>query len=69
MTTKELQQAVLEDLERHKPKVVIYKTGTVFDAIDGVDNRLRHPLIAKYLDKHYRLGVKIRGTQILKRVR
>jgi len=65
--SREMQQEVVDALERDRTKLVIYKTGSWYDAIDGVPSELRHPLIAEYLAEHYEPAADIEGTQILKR--
>jgi hypothetical protein len=48
-----MQQEVVADLDRLRPRLVIYSAGTSFDAIDRVPATARHPLIASYLKDHY----------------
>ena len=60
------QRQIIEDLEKHRTPLVIYKTGRR-DRIDGLANPTRHPLIADYLDKHYGEGAVVDGVTFLKR--
>jgi len=48
-----MQEAVVADLERVRPSLVIFKSGTYFDAIDRVSAETRQPVIARYLRAHY----------------
>lgn len=66
-STPRLQQEVVNALKSRKPRLVIYRTGSVYDAIDGVPNEKRHPLVFRYLKAHYLPEADIRGTQILLR--
>lgn len=50
----ERQQEVIAALEREKPPLAILSSGTPSDAFDSVGNRERVPLVAAYLDRHYR---------------
>jgi hypothetical protein len=49
----ERQREVLRDLERLKPPMVILPTPP-YGALDGVSNDARAPLVARYLEEHYR---------------
>ena len=66
--TRSMQEEVIEDLERHRTKLVIFATGSGYDGIDGVPNVERHPLIAEYLKENYTESAKIGNTVILKRI-
>jgi hypothetical protein len=48
-----MQEEVIADLDRLRPNLVIYRTGTHFDAIDRVPATTRHPLIAGYHKTNY----------------
>lgn len=65
--TEEMQEEVIRDLEKHKTKLIIYTTGGGMDAIDGVKNVDRHPLIAKYLEEKYPESTKVGNVTFLKR--
>ena len=62
-----MQQEVIEALEEDKTRLVIFKTGGWFDAVDGIRVEERHALIAAYLLENYELAVDINNTQILLR--
>jgi hypothetical protein len=47
------QQEVISDLERFQVGLVIWKSGTPFDAIDGIPNELRQPLIAHFIETNF----------------
>ena len=66
-STLEMQQEVISALERDKTRLVIFKTGGWFDAVDDIPVEERHPLIAAYLQANYELAVNINDTEILLR--
>ncbi|MYB94460.1 hypothetical protein F4054_15675 [Candidatus Poribacteria bacterium] len=66
-STLSMQQEVIEALEKDKTRLVIFKTGGWFDAVDGIPVEERHPLIAAYLQANYELAVNINNTEILLR--
>jgi hypothetical protein len=66
-STKRMQLKVIADLERHKPKLVIFRTGSWFDKIDNVDNVERNYLVAEYLKSHYKEDAVIGKVVMLRR--
>jgi hypothetical protein len=48
-----VQDEVVRDLERLQVPLVIFRSGTVWDALDGVPVEKRHPVIAAYLHAKY----------------
>ncbi len=66
-STPSMQQEVIEALERDKTRLVIFKTGGWFDAVDGIRVEERHALIAAYLQENYEPAVNINNTEILMR--
>ena len=66
-STPSMQEEVIEALEKDKTRLVIFKTGGWFDAVDGIRVEERHPLIAVYLQDNYELAVNINDTEILMR--
>ena len=50
------QREVIAALERKRPPVAILASGTGRDAFDGVSNRDRAPLVARYLDANYEVA-------------
>ncbi|MYA72331.1 hypothetical protein F4009_15065 [Candidatus Poribacteria bacterium] len=66
-STPAMQQEVVAALEKDKTRLVIFKTGGWFDAVDGIRVEERHPLIAAYLQDNYELAVNINNTEILMR--
>ena len=66
-STHEMQQEVIAALEKDKTRLVIFKTGGWFDAVDGIPVEERHPLIAVYLQENYEPAVNINNTEILLR--
>ena len=66
-STPAMQQEVIEALERDQTRLVIFKTGGWFDAVDGIRVEERHRLIAEYLQENYELAININNTEILMR--
>lgn len=66
-STPAMQQEVIEALEQDKTRLVIFKTGGWFDAVDGIRVEERHPLIAAYLQENYEPAININNTEILMR--
>ena len=66
-STPGMQQEIISALERDKTRLVIFKTGGWFDAVDDIPVEERHPLIAAYLQANYELAVDINDTEILMR--
>jgi hypothetical protein len=57
--TIEKQREVIAALERERPPVAILSSGTESDTFDSVSNRERAPLVARFLDAHYRVVGKV----------
>jgi hypothetical protein len=57
--TIEKQREVIAVLERDRPPVAILSSGTDSDIFDSVSNRDRAPLVARFLDTHYRVVGKV----------
>ena len=66
-STPAMQQEVIQALERDQTRLVIFKTGGWFDAVDGIPVEERHPLIAAYLQENYEPAININSTEILMR--
>ena len=66
-STPPMQREVIAALERDQTRLVLFKTGGWFDAVDGIPVEERHPLIAEYLQENYELAIDINNTQILLR--
>ena len=66
-STPSMQQEVIAALEQDKTRLVIFKTGGWFDAVDGIRVEERHALIAAYLQESYEPAININGTEILMR--
>ena len=64
-STPAMQREVVAALARDETRLVLFKTGGWFDAVDGIPVEERHPIIAKYLQENYTLAVDINGTHIL----
>ena len=66
-STPVMQQEVISALEQDKTRLVLFKTGGWFDAVDDIPVEERHPLIAAYLQANYKLAININDTEILLR--
>ena len=66
-STPAMQQEVIAALEADQTRLVLFKTGGWFDAVDAIPVEERHPLIAAYLQANYELAVNINDTEILLR--
>ena len=66
-STPAMQQEVITALEQDKTRLVIFKTGGWFDAVDGIRVEERHALIAVYLQENYEPAINVNGTEILLR--
>jgi len=66
-STDPLQLEVIEGLERHKTKLIIFSNSSWMDSIDGVSNLDRHKLIAQYIKDNYIESTKIGTTVLYKR--
>ncbi len=66
-STPAMQREVISALEADKTRLVIFKTGGWFDAVDDIPVEERHPLIAAYLHANYELAIDINDTEILLR--
>lgn len=66
-STPSMQEEVIAALEQDKTRLVLFKTGGWFDAVDGIRVEERHALIAAYLQENYEPAININGTEILMR--
>lgn len=51
--THAMQREMIADLEKTRPGLMLTSDVLGIEAIDGVPNERRHPLLAEYLDAHY----------------
>ena len=63
-STVEMQNEVIDELEKKKPKVVIFSTGTIYDGIDGIPSSKRHKIVYNYIIKNYSFAKLINGTSL-----
>jgi hypothetical protein len=63
----EMQGEVVRDLERQQTSLVIFKTGSWFDNVDGVPAEQRSPVIARYLKARYEYAGQAGSVIFLKR--
>lgn len=64
IATKSDEEKLIFDLEKCENKLIIFKTGSTFDAIDGISNKDRAPSVSKYIKSNYRLVDSISGVEI-----
>ncbi|MFH1551134.1 MAG: hypothetical protein ABIH04_11315 [Planctomycetota bacterium] len=62
--TRKMQQSLIADLERAKPRYVIHSSSPLARNMGGPHIEIRHALIAEYLYKHY-IPVKTAGKYII----
>lgn len=65
--TGEHQQEVISDLAQNPPRYVLYRSGTWWDAIQGVDRTIRSFLVSEYLLRNYHLVGEVGGFLVLER--
>ena len=65
--TREMQQEVIDDLERSATQLVIYQSGGYLDRLDQVPFAKRSAVIESYLRERYDKATQIGGTVILLR--
>ncbi|MDF1761465.1 MAG: hypothetical protein P1U40_13110 [Coxiellaceae bacterium] len=61
------QRLVIADLEKARPKYVIYHSISGENGWDGVPNEIRHYAIAHYINAHYAFASEQAGTIIFRR--
>ena len=66
-STPAMQREIIAALEQDNTRLVLFKTGGWFDAVDDIPVEERHPLLAAYLQANYKLAVDINDTEILLR--
>jgi hypothetical protein len=62
-----MQNEVINALENHKTRLVIFSNNAWMDSIDGVTNSARNHMVAQYLKEKYAESAKIGPTIIFKR--
>ncbi|MHB0971515.1 MAG: hypothetical protein ACYC7A_16750 [Thermoanaerobaculia bacterium] len=62
-----LQMEAIAAIDRAKPPVVLRRSPDGFDRFDGIENELRAPALAAYLDDHYRYRATARGIDVYTR--
>jgi hypothetical protein len=60
----EFQREVILALERAKPPIVIRRSPQQFDIFDDIDNSVRTPAVASYINDHYTYNHSTWGTEI-----
>lgn len=65
--TLDNQREVIADLKDNPPQYIIFRSGSVWDNIAGVDRTLRNSLVSEYILRAYRFSDQIGGYSILER--
>ena len=65
MVTRENQQEVIRDLAQSPPRYILYRSGTFWDAVAGVDRTIRSFLVSEYLLKTYHYADAVGGFTVL----
>lgn len=58
------QKEVIADLEKSTPRVVLRESPEDYDRFDGVENEVRTPLIARWIEERYELRQIVRGVEL-----
>lgn len=66
-STESAQREVIADLERQRTPLVIWRTGSWADTIDGLTQAQRHPLIHAYIESHYEPDTDVCGVELYRR--
>lgn len=64
----QFQREAIVSIDRFKPKVIIRKSPEGFDKFDGIDNTLRAPALAGYIEDHYNYASTVRGIELWQRI-
>ncbi len=59
-----LQREVVRDLERSRPALIVMSSPDSYDRFDGVLNRDRAPLVASWIEHHYKPDVMVEGVDL-----
>ena len=65
VVTRENQLEVIRDLAQSPPRYILYRSGTDWDAVLGVDRTLRSFLVSEYLLKTYHFADIVGGFTVL----
>jgi len=65
--TREDQEQLIAQIEQNQPTSILFRSGTDWDAIAGVDRTLRSFLVSEYLLKEYHFKETIGGFTILEK--
>lgn len=58
------QTEVIRDLERARPRVIVRESPEAYDRFDGIENEVRTPAIARWIDRHYEYSRTVRGIEL-----
>lgn len=58
------QEEVIRDLERSRPRVVIRESPESYDRFDEIENEVRTPAIAAWIDSNYEYTKTVRGIEL-----
>jgi hypothetical protein len=65
--TRADQQEVIAALEKNRPAYVLYRSGTGWDTIAGIDRTVRSYLVSEYLLKNYHFYARVGDFVIIQR--
>jgi hypothetical protein len=65
--TGENQREAIGDLERTRPRYIVYRSSTGWDTIAGIDRTLRSSLVSEYILRNYHYMGQVGGFTILER--
>ena len=65
VVTRENQQEVIGELAQSPPRYVLYRSGTSWDALAGVDRTIRSFLVSEYLLRTYHFAGTVGGFTVL----
>ncbi len=63
----QMQQEIIDELEARQTPIVLYKSKGLLVHMDGIANTVRYPLVADYLNSHYRVAQRVGQLEIWKR--
>jgi len=58
------QEEIVKDLQKNNVKFILYKNNMWSNAVDGIDNETRFPIIMTYLKQNYVFHIKIDDNEI-----
>ncbi len=65
--TVDEQESVIRKLKEKRPEFVLFNSNDFFSNFDGINNSVRHPVIARYVLRNYRPYARVLNYHILAR--